>query len=86
MTNFRYLKLTKSKKIRYLMNGQKNSDYVVFLHGFMSDLEGKKPKTFFNFAKRNKIGFQRLNTLVMAGHQENLPKEIYQNGQMKLNF
>jgi len=53
MTNFKYLKLTKSKKIRYLMNGQKNTDYIVFLHGFMSDLEGKKPKTFFNFAKRN---------------------------------
>ena len=65
MTNFRYLKLTKSKKIRYLMNGQKNSDYVVFLHGFMSDLEGKKPKTFFNFAKRNKIGFLALE---YSGH------------------
>jgi len=23
----------------------------------MSDLEGKKPKTFFNFAKKNKLGF-----------------------------
>ena len=65
MTNFKYLKLTKSKKIRYLMNGQKNSDYVVFLHGFMSDLEGKKPKTFFNFAKRNKIGFLALE---YSGH------------------
>ena len=65
MTNFRYLKLTKSKKIRYLMKGQKNSDYVVFLHGFMSDLEGKKPKTFFNFAKRNKIGFLALE---YSGH------------------
>ncbi len=47
------------------MNGQKNSDYVVFLHGFMSDLEGKKPKTFFNFAKRNKIGFLALE---YSGH------------------
>ena len=65
MTNFKYFKLTKSKKIRYLMNGQKNSDYVVFLHGFMSDLEGKKPKTFFNFAKRNKIGFLALE---YSGH------------------
>ena len=65
MTNFKYLKLTKSKKIRYLLNGQKNSDYVVFLHGFMSDLEGKKPKTFFNFAKRNKIGFLALE---YSGH------------------
>ena len=47
------------------MNGQKNSDYVVFLHGFMSDLEGKKPKTFFNFAKTNKMGFLALE---YSGH------------------
>ena len=57
MTNFKYLKLTKTKKIRYLKHKQKNSDYIVFLHGFMSDLDGKKPKTFLNFAKKNKLGF-----------------------------
>ena len=57
MTNFNYLKLTKTKKIRYLKHKQKNSDYIVFLHGFMSNLDGKKPKTFFNFAKKNKLGF-----------------------------
>ena len=54
MTNFKYLKLTKSKKIRYLMNGQKNSDYVVFLHGFMSDLEGKNLKHFLILQKEIK--------------------------------
>ncbi len=57
MTNFNYLKLTKSKKIRYLKHTQKNSDYIVFLHGFMSDLEGKKPITFLKFAKKNKLSF-----------------------------
>ena len=57
MTNFNYLKLTKTKKIRYLKHKQKNSDYIVFLHGFMSDLDGKKPKTFLNFASKNKLGF-----------------------------
>ncbi len=57
MTKFNYLKISKTKKIRYLMHRQKNSAYIVFLHGFMSDLEGKKPETFFNFAKRNKLGF-----------------------------
>ena len=55
MTKFHYHKLSKTKKIRYLKHSQKNSDYVVFLHGFMSDLEGKKPKTFLNFAKKNKL-------------------------------
>ena len=57
MTNFNYIKLTNSKKIRYLKHNQKNSDYIVFLHGFMSDLGGKKPKAFLNFAKKNGLGF-----------------------------
>ena len=52
MKKFNYLKLTSTKKIRYLKHIQKNADYIVFLHGFMSDLEGKKPKTFLEFAKK----------------------------------
>tara|TARA_A100001011_G_scaffold383824_1_gene455579 strand:+ start:46 stop:792 length:747 start_codon:yes stop_codon:yes gene_type:complete len=65
MTNYNYLKLTKTKNIRYLKHIQKNSPYIVFLHGFMSDLEGKKPKMFLNFAKKNKIGFLALE---YSGH------------------
>ena len=65
MTNFNYIKLTNSKKIRYLKYNQKNSDYIVFLHGFMSDLEGKKPKAFLNFAKKNRLGFLALE---YSGH------------------
>ena len=47
MRNFNYFKISKKKKIRYLKYSQKNSTYIVFLHGFMSNLEGKKPQTFF---------------------------------------
>ena len=65
MNNFKYFKLSKTKKIRYLKHYQKNSIYIVFLHGFMSDLEGKKPKTFLNFAKKNKLGFLALE---YSGH------------------
>ena len=65
MTNFNFYKLTKTKKIRYLKYIQKNSAYIVFLHGFMSDLEGKKPQTFLNFAKKNKLGFLALE---YSGH------------------
>ena len=65
MTNFNYIKITRSKKIRFLKHNQKNSIYIVFLHGFMSDLEGKKPKTFLNFAKKNKLGFLALE---YSGH------------------
>ena len=71
MTKFYYLKLSKSKKIRYLKHIQKNSDYIVFLHGFMSDLEGKKPKVFLNFAKKNKLGFIALE---YSGHGKSTGK------------
>ena len=65
MTNFKYLKLNKTKKIRYIKHHQKNSVFIVFLHGFMSDLEGKKPKIFLNFAKKNKLSFLALE---YSGH------------------
>ena len=65
MTNFNYIRINKSKKIRFLKHSQKNSNYIVFLHGFMSDLEGKKPKAFLNFAKKNNLGFLALE---YSGH------------------
>ena len=57
MIKFNYYKLSKSKKIRYLKHEQNNNLYIVFLHGFMSDLEGKKPENFYKFAIKNKVGF-----------------------------
>ena len=57
MTNFKYYKISKTKKIRYLCNYYKKNLYIVFLHGFMSDLEGEKPKAFLKYAKKNKLGF-----------------------------
>ena len=65
MTKFNYYKLSKTKRIRYLKLYQKNRDYIVFLHGFMSDLDGKKPKSFLKFAKKNKLGFLALE---YSGH------------------
>ena len=57
MSNFKYHKISKTKKIRYLSNNFKKNLYIVFLHGFMSDLEGEKPKAFLKYAKKNKLGF-----------------------------
>ncbi len=57
MTNFKYYKISKTKKIRYLSNNFKKNLYIVFLHGFMSDLEGEKPKVFLDYAKKNKLGY-----------------------------
>ncbi len=73
MTNFNYFKISKTRKIRYLKHAQKKATYIVFLHGFMSDLEGKKPKTFLNFAKKNKLGFLALE---YSGHGKSSGKFV----------
>ena len=65
MNKFRYLKISNVKKIRYLTNYFKSNLYIVFLHGFMSDIEGDKPKAFFKYAKKNKLGFLGLE---YSGH------------------
>ena len=57
MNKYKFLKISSSKKIRYLINKRKKMPYVVFLHGFMSDLEGEKPKKILKFCNRKKIGF-----------------------------
>ena len=46
MANFRFHKISKTKEIRHICKIYKNSPFIVFLHGFMSDLEGNKPKAF----------------------------------------
>ena len=76
MTNYSYLKIGRTRKIRYLKHLQKNTTYIVFLHGFMSDLEGKKPKTFLNFAKKRKLGFLALE---YSGHGKSSGKFINGN-------
>ena len=65
MKKFKYLRISKTKKLRFIDNYFKKKLYIVFLHGFMSDIEGKKPQTFLHFAKKNKLGFL---TLEYSGH------------------
>ena len=49
MKKFKYLKISKTKKLRYIDNYFKKKLYIIFLPGFMSDIEGKKPQTLFKF-------------------------------------
>ncbi len=65
MIKYNYFKLSKTKKIRYIKQSQKNNLYIIFLHGFKSDLEGKKPKHFLKFSIKRKIGFLALE---YSGH------------------
>ena len=57
MHKFKYLKISNTKKIRYLSNNYTKNLYIVFLHGFMSDLTGDKPKILQKYCKNKKIGF-----------------------------
>ena len=76
MSNFKYHQISKTKKIRYICNTYKNTPFLVFLHGFMSDLEGKKPNAFLKFAKKNKLSFLALE---YSGHGKSSGKFINGN-------
>ena len=65
MKKFKFLKLSKTKKLRYMVNYFNQRVYLIFLPGFMSDIEGKKPQAIFKFAKKNKLGFLSLE---YSGH------------------
>tara|TARA_Y100000590_G_scaffold266955_1_gene299815 strand:- start:27 stop:779 length:753 start_codon:yes stop_codon:yes gene_type:complete len=65
MSKFKFIKITKTKKIRYLFVNRHSKFFVVFLHGFMSNLEGSKPKTLMKFCKKKRIGFVGLE---YSGH------------------
>ena len=57
MKKFKYLKISKSKKLRYLDNYYKKNLYIIFLPGFQSDIVGEKPQAFLKYAIRKKLGF-----------------------------
>ena len=71
MKKFKYLKISKTKKLRFIDNYFKKKLYIVFLHGFMSDIEGRKPQTLLRFAKKNKLGFLALE---YSGHGKSTGK------------
>ena len=76
MNKFKYLKISNNKKIRYLGNIFQNRLYIVFLHGFMSDIEGEKPNNILKYAKGKKLGFLALE---YSGHGKSSGKFINGN-------
>ena len=71
MNKFKYLKISNNKQIRYLTNNYRKNLYVVFLHGFMSNIEGEKPHAIFKYTKNNKLGFLALE---YSGHGKSTGK------------
>ena len=76
MKKFRYLKISRYKKLRYSTNNFKKNPYIVFLPGFMSDIDGKKPKSFLSFANKKKLGYLAIE---YSGHGKSSGKFIKGN-------
>ena len=75
MHNFKYIKISNKKRIRILSLSTKSKLYVLFLHGFKSDIEGEKPHGLYKFCKKKKIGFLALEYM---GHGKSYGK--FENG------
>ena len=76
MNNFKFLKVSSNIKIRFLTNKYKKLPFIVFLHGFKSDLEGEKPKALLKYCNSKKIGFLALE---YSGHGKSSGKFINGN-------
>ena len=76
MKKFSYLKISRYKKLRYSTNNFKKNPYIVFLPGFMSDIDGKKPKSFLSFANKKKLGYLAIE---YSGHGKSSGKFIKGN-------
>tara|TARA_Y100000590_G_scaffold357860_1_gene412899 strand:+ start:16 stop:777 length:762 start_codon:yes stop_codon:yes gene_type:complete len=61
----KYFTTTSKKKIKYLFIKKNSEITVVFFHGFMSDMIGKKPKAVQKFCKRLKLNFLKFE---YSGH------------------
>ena len=71
MNKFKYLRISSTKKIRYLNEYYKKNLYIIFLHGFKSSLEGDKPKALLKSCRKNKLGFFGLE---YSGHGKSTGK------------
>jgi pimeloyl-ACP methyl ester carboxylesterase len=68
--------ILKKKKIKYLLLDNKSQITVVFFHGFMSDMTGKKPTEIQKFCNKNKINFLKFE---YSGHGRSSGKFINGN-------
>jgi len=67
----KYFLTSNKRKIKYLFLNKKSQITVVFFHGFMSDMVGKKPNTIQKFCTIKKIGFIKFE---YSGHGKSSEK------------
>jgi len=67
----KYFLTSNKRKIKYLFLNKKSQITVVFFHGFMSDMIGKKPYAIQKLCRKNKIGFIKFE---YSGHGKSSEK------------
>ena len=76
MKKFKFIRISKTKKLRFIDNYYPKKPYIIFLPGFMSDIEGKKPQTLQRYAKKNRLSFLAIE---YSGHGKSSGKFIKGN-------
>ena len=61
----KYFTTSNKRKIKYLFLDNKSQTAVVFFHGFMSDMVGKKPNAIQKFCKKRKLSYLKFE---YSGH------------------
>ena len=72
----KYFTTFKKRRIKYLLVKKNSQITVVFFHGFMSNMVGKKPKVLQRFCSKRKINFL---TFEYSGHGKSSGKFIEGN-------
>jgi len=73
---FKFFISSNKKKIRYQLLNKEKDLFIIFFHGFMSDITGEKPSTFRKYCGKRKIGFL---TFEYSGHGKSSGKFIEGN-------
>ena len=72
----KFFTTTNKRKIKYLYIKKNSPITVVFFHGFMSDMIGKKPIAIQKFCRKNKLNFLKFE---YSGHGKSTGKFIEGN-------
>ena len=72
----KYFTTSSKRKIKYLFIKKNSQITVVFFHGFMSDMLGKKPTVIQKFCRKQKLSFLKFE---YSGHGKSTGKFIEGN-------
>jgi hypothetical protein len=81
----KFFLLPSKRKIKYLFLNKKSQITVVFFHGFMSDMIGKKTCCHSEVLRKRKLNFLKFEYSGHGNLRVNLQVEIFLNGQMTQN-